>query len=316
MTAKIKSQTHSHRSGHKHKPRGLSDKKFASVYWPYIPMVLLAGLLLIFTSYNGVLASVIRHPTSKVLGYATGLSASQLLAETNAARQSNSVKPLTINDQLAQAAQAKANDMAARDYWSHQTPQGNPPWVFAQAQGYTYQKLGENLATGFSGPQATIDGWMASTEHRNNMLDNAYSQVGFGYANNPNYTAAGGGPMTIIVAFYGQPVGISDAANNQLVGSLANSGGTPTSYLPTKVATTTRAQLAFAHTPLSPYATLISLCALMLVAGIWIGRHVWKLRRVLVQGESYIIHHPMMDVGLLMIGFAFFALSKTAGLIQ
>jgi hypothetical protein len=270
MTAKIKSQTHSHRSGHKHKPRGLSDKKFASVYWPYIPMVLLAGLLLIFTSYNGVLASVIRHPTS----------------------------------------------MAARDYWSHQTPQGNPPWVFAQAQGYTYQKLGENLATGFSGPQATIDGWMASTEHRNNMLDNAYSQVGFGYANNPNYTAAGGGPMTIIVAFYGQPVGISDAANNQLVGSLANSGGTPTSYLPTKVATTTRAQLAFAHTPLSPYATLISLCALMLIAGIWIGRHVWKLRRVLVQGESYIIHHPMMDVGLLMIGFAFFALSKTAGLIQ
>jgi len=315
MTAKIKSHSSRHRSSHGHKPRGISDKKFASVYWPYIPMVLLAGLLLVFTSYNGVLASVIHHPTSKVLGYATGMSASELLADTNAARLNNKVKPLTLNDQLSLAAQAKANDMAARDYWSHQTPQGNPPWVFAQAQGYSYQKLGENLATGFAGPQATIDGWMASTEHRNNMLDEAYSQVGFGYANNPNYTAAGGGPMTIIVAFYGQPVGISDAANNRLVGSLG-SNNTPTSYLPGKVTSTTRAQLAFAHTPLSPYATMISLSALMLIAGVWIGRHAWKLRRALVEGEAYVIHHPMMDVGLLLIGFAFFALSKTAGLIQ
>lgn len=315
MTAKIKSQTRSHVSGHKHKPRGLSDKKFESVYWPYIPMVLLALLLIIFTSYNGVMASVIKHPTNKVLGYATGMSPSELLADTNAARASNKVQPLALNNQLSQAAQAKANDMAARNYWSHQTPQGNPPWLFAQAQGYNYQKLGENLATGFANSQATINGWMASTDHRNNLLDKAYTEVGFGYANNPNYTAAGGGPMTIIVAFYGLPVGISDAANNRLVGSLA-SQTTPTSYVPNKAVATTRAQLALANTPLSPYATLISLSAVMLFLGVWVGRHALSLRRAVVQGESYIFHHPMMDLGLLLLGFAFFTLSKTAGWIQ
>jgi hypothetical protein len=116
------------------------------------------------------------------------------------------VASLSLNGQLDAAAQAKANDMATRNYWSHYTPDGNPPWVFVSAQGYAYQKLGENLATGFNDEQATINGWMASPPHRENLLDPAFSDVGFGFANNPNYTAAGGGPMTIIVAFYGRTV--------------------------------------------------------------------------------------------------------------
>jgi hypothetical protein len=317
MTAKIKSQAHNTRTSHKHKPRGLSDKKFESVYWPYIPIILLAGFLLVFTSHSGVLASMIKHPTSKVLGYATNMSTRDLLSQTNTAREANSIKPLQLNQALSQAAQAKANDMAANNYWSHQTPAGNPPWMFAEAQGYSYQKLGENLATGFANPQATINGWMASTEHRNNMLDKAYTQVGFGFANNPNYTSAGGGPMTIIVAFYGQPVGISDISNNQLVGTATGtttSGGSSTN-LPEAVSTS-RAQVAFARTPLSPYATIASLCALMLVAGIWVGRHLLMLRRVFSEGESFIISHPLMDVGLIFLGFAFFTLSRTAGMIH
>ncbi|MDB5161115.1 MAG: hypothetical protein JWO96_495 [Candidatus Saccharibacteria bacterium] len=318
MTAKIKSHAHHTKTSHKHKPKGLSDKKFASVYWPYIPIILLAGFLLVFTSHNGVLATMLRHPTSKVLGYATSMDRQNLLLQTNSARQANNIKPLFINDLLSRAAQAKADDMAAHNYWSHQTPAGNPPWAFASAQGYNYQKLGENLATGFADPQATINGWMASTEHRNNMLDTAYTQVGFGYANNPNYTSAGGGPMTIIVAFYGEPVGISDASNNRLVGAGAGTSGNSntSSGLPSGAAATTRAQLAFARTPISGQATTVTLCALMVVVGIWIGRHLFMLRRVIVQGESFIISHPLMDVGLILLGLAFFALSRTAGLIQ
>ena len=45
---------------------------------------------------------------------------------------------------------------------------------------------------------------MNSPPHRENLLDPDYVDVGFGSANNPNYTSAGGGPMTIVVAFYGQ----------------------------------------------------------------------------------------------------------------
>src|SRR5438132_3215953 len=76
---------------------------------------------------------------------------------------------------------------------------------FCFKSGYLYQKLGENLAAGFSDEQSTVNGWMASPPHRENLLDSAFSDVGFGFANNPDYTSAGGGPMTIVVAFYGNP---------------------------------------------------------------------------------------------------------------
>jgi hypothetical protein len=138
------------------------------------------------------------------------MSTRGLLDDTNSARTANGVSPLTLNAKLDASAQAKANDMAAKDYWSHNTPSGDPPWVFIDAQGYAYQKLGENLATGFNSEQATIDGWMASPPHRENLLDSAFAEVGFGYANITDYTAVGGGPMTIIVAHYGKPLVASD----------------------------------------------------------------------------------------------------------
>jgi len=156
---------------------------------------------------TGALQAAMRHPGSKVLAYSTSMSVSGLLNDSNAQRTSNGVGALSLSSQLNGAAQAKANDMASRNYWSHNTPEGNPPWVFVDAQGYAYQKLGENLAAGFSDEQSTVAGWMASPPHRENLLDPAFLNVGFGFANNENYTSAGGGPMTIVVAFYGKPAG-------------------------------------------------------------------------------------------------------------
>lgn len=313
MSAKIKSHAHNGGRSHKHKPKGVTDKKFESVYWPYIPIILIAGLLLVFTTKQHILATLIRHPASKVLAYATDISPQQLLNDTNSARLANSDKPLKLNTTLSQAAQAKARDMASRDYWSHNTPEGSPPWVFVDARGYQYQKLGENLATGFSDAQTTVDGWMASTEHRRNMLDKAYTEVGFGYANVPNYTAAGGGSMTVVVAFYGAPAGVNDATNNQLIGASGTTTGTQT---PDRTITTSRAQITFAKSPIGTHATSIVLFGLALVGGFWIGRHALGLRRAVLQGESFIISHPMLDVGLILIGLTLFALTRTAGFVR
>lgn len=204
MSAKIKNSVRS-AGHHKHKPKGVSSKAFERVHWPYLPVLLLAGFFLSLGGQTGVLQAAMRHPGSKVLAYATSMSVSGLLSNSNAQRTSNGVSALSLNGKLNAAAQAKANDMATRNYWSHNTPEGNPPWVFVDAQGYAYQKLGENLAAGFSDEQSTIAGWMASPPHRENLLDPAFSDVGFGFANNDNYTSAGGGPMTIVVAFYGKP---------------------------------------------------------------------------------------------------------------
>jgi len=213
MTAKIKHLARHGRAQHKHKPKGISHRAFERVYWPYLPIVAVIGALLAFGGPAGALASsALRHPSGSVLAYSTSMSISGLLADTNAARAANGVAALSLNGQLDAAAQAKANDMASRNYWSHNTPEGSPPWIFDTAQGYAYQKLGENLAAGFSDEQAAINGWMASPPHRENLLDPVFVDVGFGFANNPDYTSAGGGPMTIIVAHYGKPAGISTPA--------------------------------------------------------------------------------------------------------
>ena len=182
-----------------HRPKGVSKRDFERVYWPYLPLVVVISLVL---GFSGLAFKSSSH-AGGVLAYATSMSNGGLLSSTNQKRAANGAGTLALNGKLTAAAQAKANDMATRNYWSHNTPEGNPPWVFVDAQGYPYQKIGENLAAGFTTESATVNGWMNSAAHRANMLDVAYTEVGFGFANNADYTSAGGGPMTVVVAFYG-----------------------------------------------------------------------------------------------------------------
>lgn len=146
-----------------------------------------------------------------VLAYSTSMSLNGLLQATNSERSVNGAGSLGLNNKLTSAAQAKANDMVARNYWSHNTPDGNSPWIFVDGQGYAYQKLGENLAAGFSDETSAVAGWMASPSHRDNMLNKSYSEVGFGFANSPSYVAGSGQPMTVVVAFYGSPKTVAAA---------------------------------------------------------------------------------------------------------
>jgi hypothetical protein len=288
-----------------------------------------------------------------VLAYATSMSASGLLSSTNAARSSNGVKSLKSNSKLAAAAQAKANDMAARNYWSHNTPDGKSPWTFVVAKGYSYQKLGENLATGFSSEQATINGWMASPPHRENILDSAFTEVGFGYANNPDYTSGGGGPMTIVVAFYGKPQVLAaettqKASTPPAPSSVTKSSSPPASTAPKKktkpetksetdaateqpkaapttetdvssadlAAPSSRAQIALASFPMAKFATTFALIGAAAAITLWLSRHALAVRRVMLSSERFAIRHPLLDIGFLVIAALSFLLTQTAGFIQ
>lgn len=211
MTAKTKRSAPRSSGRYKHKPRGISDRVFEKAHWPYLPILIVTLFLVAITASSGVLASAVRNPSAKVLAYSSSMSVGGLLSSTNGARASEGAAALQLNSKLNAAAQAKAEDMAARNYWSHNTPEGNPPWIFVTSQNYSYQKLGENLAAGFDSEQATINGWLASPPHKQNLMDSAFNEVGFGFANNPDYTSAGGGPMTIVVAFYGKPAASSAA---------------------------------------------------------------------------------------------------------
>ncbi len=180
------------RSGkHQHK-----HKHFAKTYWPYLPLLLIVGM--------GFMLNSLWPSHRSVLGYATEMSSSALLSGTNNQRSSHGFKTLTLNSRLSQAAQNKASDMATQDYWSHNSPSGKTPWSFITAAGYSYQTAGENLAYGFDTSSATITGWMNSPEHRANILNSSYTNVGFGVINIPNYQ--GSGPETLVVAMYASPL--------------------------------------------------------------------------------------------------------------
>jgi hypothetical protein len=348
--AKIKTAKSSH---HHTKPKTIDRRSFDKVYWPYIPLVLMISLLLAVGLGSGNLQAYAKHPGGRVLSYSTSMSISGLLSDTNGSRAANGVAGLSLNEQLDAAAQASADDMVARNYWSHNTPDGDPPWIWVNAQGYSYQKLGQNLATGFSNEQSTIDGWMNSPPHRENLLDPSFTQVGFGFANNPNYTSAGGGPMTIVVAFYGQPRVLAaatpaPASHNPAPSTQSSAPAVPSQQAPSPaqespaaaqpVATQPEAKpvpvntqtnitsvpqvkqsrigLALANSRLAPAATSITIMLAILVLGFWLTRHLLAFRRFVLKGEKYVLSHPLTDIGLLILGCLLFILSQTAGLVR
>lgn len=201
MVAKPQPSRHQQKRHGKHQKH---TKDFVKVYWPYIPFVMVVLIGLVFsTAWQS-------HANRGVLAYSTEMSINGLLSSTNQQRAANGVGALAVNSLLNQAAQAKANDMVSRNYWSHNTPDGNPPWVFINATGYSYTKAGENLAYGFASSADTVTGWMNSPPHKENLLDTAFTEVGFGYANSANFNNSG--PETVVVAMYGKPTSAPAAA--------------------------------------------------------------------------------------------------------
>lgn len=107
-----------------------------------------------------------------------------LVACTNRERVAAGLSPLATDPALIRAAQGHAEDMNARNYFDHITPEGRTPWdrIRAQLAGADpFATMGENIAKGFSQAQATCDAWMASPGHRENILNPDFTLIGTGY---------------------------------------------------------------------------------------------------------------------------------------
>lgn len=126
---------------------------------------------------------------------AKSLTASEILGLVNHDRISHGLSELTLNPILNLAALAKAEDMLARDYFSHEAPDGTQPWYWFKASGYNYTYAGENLAEGYTDPTDLEKSWMESPSHRANILSPFYSEVGLAVVNEHN--------TNIIVQFFG-----------------------------------------------------------------------------------------------------------------
>lgn len=110
------------------------------------------------------------------------------LARTHARRCGSRVfaaaPPLRLDSRLSQAADAHAEDMIERNYFAHLSPLGTTPAQRVAATGYHYRLVGENIASGPETPGEAVEGWLASPEHCENIMDPRFVATGIGFAAN------------------------------------------------------------------------------------------------------------------------------------
>lgn len=135
-------------------------------------------------------------------GFLASFAPEALMRLANIERQNREVPTLRVNSLLEQAAKLKAQDMAQRGYFAHNTPEGKPPWIWLQKTGYKFIYAGENLAVNFIDAQDVNSAWMNSPTHRSNILNRHYQEIGIA-------TAIGeykGREAIFVVQFFGAPI--------------------------------------------------------------------------------------------------------------
>ena len=129
---------------------------------------------------------------------------------TNQERLNHGLSQLTFDPEITQIARGHSLDMAEREYFAHETPEGLTPTDRADQNGYSCQKMvglliysgiAENIFQGhlfdsyytINGEitsyewsteeeiaKITVDGWMNSPGHRENILTEIFDREGIG----------------------------------------------------------------------------------------------------------------------------------------
>jgi uncharacterized protein YkwD len=123
----------------------------------------------------------------------------EVLAAVNAERRRAGVPPLVENPKLDLAAQRHAEDMLARNYFAHESPEGKTVRERAKEAGYDWRAIGENIAEGQTSVQEVMNTWMHSPPHRRNILSRDFKELGVGVA----FGKSGGGYRVVWVQTFG-----------------------------------------------------------------------------------------------------------------
>ena len=109
-----------------------------------------------------------------------------IIDRTNALRKENGIAALTANDKLMQAAQVRADEMAANTVYSHTRPDGRKYTTVTDCKYvgenihqipllYLEQQKGELVGT-------VVHSWSKSAGHMENMINASYASIGVGLA--------------------------------------------------------------------------------------------------------------------------------------
>jgi hypothetical protein len=99
---------------------------------------------------------------------------------SNYYRSKQGLAPLIQRKALNNSAQAKNFSMIQYQYFEHTQPGTTVSFdKFIDEQKYEFLKIGENLAMGdFSTSKEVVDAWMKSPDHKRNIMDTVYTEIG------------------------------------------------------------------------------------------------------------------------------------------
>ncbi|HYV33286.1 MAG TPA: CAP domain-containing protein, partial [Candidatus Limnocylindria bacterium] len=178
-------------------------------YHPHIlghrSLALFSGLLVAVKIFT--IAAITLGPIAPA--FSSAITPDNIINLTNESRQQFALAGLKENSLLDKAAQAKADDMLAKGYFAHNSPDGKTPWDFIQATGYGYLMAGENLAVNFSQAEDVETAWMNSPGHKANILNKNFEEIGIGVAQGQYQ----GNAAIFVVQEFGTPVAQKVAMN-------------------------------------------------------------------------------------------------------
>ena len=113
-----------------------------------------------------------------------------IIDRTNALRKENGVAALRVNDRLMQAAQVRADEMAAHTVYSHTRPNGGKFNTVTDCpyMAENIHRIADWVLSDQTLAERAVADWSASTTHNKNMVNPKLSEIGVGLARGINDT--------------------------------------------------------------------------------------------------------------------------------
>jgi uncharacterized protein YkwD len=135
---------------------------------------------------------------------------SGVLVDINAFRQAHDLEPLRVNPSLNAAARQHTQQMAEDGYFAHDSADGSAFWkrirAFYPSTRWSVWSVGENLlwSSPDVSPAKALQLWLASPEHRANLMNPQWREIGVAAVHENSAPGIyGGRKVTIVTTDFG-----------------------------------------------------------------------------------------------------------------
>ena len=113
-----------------------------------------------------------------------------IVDRTNVLRREQGISALTVNAKLMQAAQVRADEMAAHTVYSHTRPNGGKfnTVTYCPYMAENIHRIADWVLSDQTLAERAVADWSASTTHNKNMVNPKLSEIGVGLARGVNDT--------------------------------------------------------------------------------------------------------------------------------